>query len=66
MSCGCLEHHWQELAAFVLVGLGIAIPIYFIFKRLVKIQTDKIRRDKLMTKQLSEFYGYNSNPDGIE
>ncbi len=48
MSCGCLEHHWQELAAFAMMGVGIAVPIYFIFKKLVKIQTDKIRRDKLL------------------
>jgi len=48
MTCNCLAEHWQELAAFAFMGMGIAIPIYFIFKRFVKIQRDKIRRDKLM------------------
>jgi len=49
MTCGCLEHHWQELAAFAFMGVGIAVPIYFVFKRFKKwLKKDDEIADKIM------------------
>jgi len=65
MSCGCIENH---LTSLILVGVMACIPfMVYLYWKHIKLRKVEIRREKLMTKQLSDFYGvYNNNPDGIE
>jgi len=33
LTCGCIENHWQELAALSFMAVGLGVPIFYIFKR---------------------------------
>jgi len=44
LTCGCIEEHWQALAAFAFMGVGLAIPIYFVMKFIMKKHQDKFAR----------------------
>jgi len=70
MTCGCIENH---LTSLILVGVMASIPfmVYLYWKHI------KLRKTKLLRKQMREFYGVSSpeeqygetvflNRDGID